>query len=246
MTDPYGRFATLTYTDAGQLASITDGLGLRSSFIYGSGDFAASMTTPYGTTRFAHETGGDTEVFRRIEATDPLGATERVEYHWVDAPALATAPAGEVPTGFAAHNVDLDRYNSYYWDKRAMATSAGDPSVATVTHWLMSNEIGYLPSFTVVNPSASVPHSVKRPLEHRVWYAYADQDAAGRNVGSFNQPTAVARVLDDGTSQIVSATYNAYRAGHQPQRPDGPSDDLHVRRERHRPSRSAANDERRQ
>lgn len=49
-----------------------------SSVAYGDGDFIQAMTTPYGTTTFRHE---PTFANRRIEATDPAGGTERVEYH---------------------------------------------------------------------------------------------------------------------------------------------------------------------
>ena len=91
VTDPYGRSATLTYNAAGQLASITDAINLTSSFIYGAGDFIVSMTTPYGTTRFAHETDAlHTNNFRFVQATDPLGGTERAEFHWSN-PAIGPA-----------------------------------------------------------------------------------------------------------------------------------------------------------
>ena len=35
ITDPFGRFATFTYNAAGQLESITDAIGLTSTFVYG-------------------------------------------------------------------------------------------------------------------------------------------------------------------------------------------------------------------
>ena len=72
VTDPFGRFATFTYTRFGQLASITDVLGMTSSFGYVSDDFISMLTTPYGTTTFRHVTIGNP---RLIEATDPLGGT---------------------------------------------------------------------------------------------------------------------------------------------------------------------------
>jgi YD repeat-containing protein len=79
ITDPFGRAAQFTYTAAGQLASITDVVGLTSSFVYGASDFIASMTTPYGTTTFRHDLGTDPANARFVEATDPLGETERLE-----------------------------------------------------------------------------------------------------------------------------------------------------------------------
>jgi RHS repeat-associated protein len=207
VTDPFGRFATLTYNPAGQLASITDVLGLTSSFLYGPADFLASMTTPYGTTLFAHETNGAT-TDRFIQATDPLGGTERVEFRWTTTAIPTTAPANQVPTGFAGYNTNLDRYNSVYWDKRAMALYPGDVSKATITHWLLYVYVAYTPFFYSHGFSTSVPNSIKRPLENRVWYAYPDQDASGIAVGTWIGPTRAARVLDDGASQISRATYN--------------------------------------
>src|SRR3954469_23173227 len=153
--------------------------------------------------------GSSSNSFRFIQATDPLGASERLEFHWSNAAIAATAPASEVPTGFTAFNNTLDHYNSLYWDKRAMQLGAGDVTKATVTHWLLYNFESYIPWYFSHGFSVSIPHSLKKPLEHRVWYAYPDQDVNGLSVGSFSQPTKTARVLDDGTSQISQATYNA-------------------------------------
>src|SRR5438067_2361632 len=86
ITEPYGRFARLTYNAAGELASITDAINLTSSFGYGANDFVHSLTTPYGTTLFTHETNdSQTNSVRFIQATDPLAGSERVEFHWLDA-----------------------------------------------------------------------------------------------------------------------------------------------------------------
>ena len=77
VTDPFGRFATLTYDVLGRLVTVTDAAGMSSSFTYGDGDFIAAMTTAYGTTMFRHEAWLQE---RQIEATDPAGGTERLEY----------------------------------------------------------------------------------------------------------------------------------------------------------------------
>src|SRR5436190_6144210 len=117
--------------------------------------------------------------------------------------------AFQVPAGFSPYNNNLDHYNSLYWDKRAMALYPGDVSKATITHWLLYLNQSYTPVLFAHAWSTSVPHSIKRPLENRIWYAYADQNTIGSYVGSWTHPTQVARVLDDGTSQIAQATYNA-------------------------------------
>ncbi len=209
VTDPYGRVATLTYNASGQLSAITDSLGLISSFIYGPDDFMMSLTTPYGTTRFSRELNPTNALWMpAIQATDPAGGTERVEYRVATSDLPASAPPEEVPTGFAEYNARLDTYNSLYWDKRTLAQGPPVASTAVVTRLLLTGERGDTPSRT-----SSVPHSIKRPLEHRVWYTYPGQEPHGPSwtdeVGMGIQPAQTARVLDDGTTQAVEATYNA-------------------------------------
>jgi RHS repeat-associated protein len=210
VTDPYGRSASLSYNSNGQLATITDALGLVSSFVYAAEDFVSSLTTPYGMTLFTHETDqAHTTSFRFVQATDPVGGTERVEFRWLTTDVASTEPSNQVPSGFSAYNHDLDHYNSFYWDKRAMAVGPGAASTATISHWLLWNYESFGLIYYLHGFSVSTPHSVKRPVENRVWYAYPDQTSAGASVGSGSQPTRTARVLDDGTSQIFQATYNS-------------------------------------
>src|SRR5262249_46904032 len=85
--DPYGRDATFAYTSVGgklRLQSIEDPFGIVSSFTYSDAGEIVAMTTPYGTTTFNLSppyisTGHN--LIRYVEATDPLGQTERVEYN---------------------------------------------------------------------------------------------------------------------------------------------------------------------
>jgi hypothetical protein len=76
--------------------------------------------------------------FRLIEATDALGGTEHLEYHFETPSLSATAPAAEVPAGFEEWNTNLDHWNAFYWDKRAWALGQGDLTKATITHWLVN------------------------------------------------------------------------------------------------------------
>ena len=54
-------------------------------------------------------------------------------------------------------------------------------------HWLIS------PIATIRWPitalSTGIPHSMKRPLENRVWYWYAGQSSTGGAVGTYSEPT---------------------------------------------------------
>jgi RHS repeat-associated protein len=203
-TDPYGRSAQMSYTPAGQLASITDTLGLTTTFSYGAGDFVVAMRTPYGVTTFRHESwnGDDRYTKRFIEATDPLGGTEHVEFRWYE-PSLASSES-PAPVGFSAWNANLGWYNTFYWDKLAWPLGANDITKATITRWVTKPEwVGGTPF------SVPVPHSMKKPLEQRVWYKYPGQTSiAPDSLGSFRKPSTVARVLDDGMSQIREYTYN--------------------------------------
>jgi YD repeat-containing protein len=135
VTDPFGRFASFEYNAQGQLTKITDVIGLTSQFAYGSGDFVTSMTTPYGTTRFA--TGAGTDLTRWVEVTDSMGAVERVEYRQ-GAPGIADSePAAKVPAGVITFNQYLQARNTFYWDKRASALDPlhHDYTKAVITHW---------------------------------------------------------------------------------------------------------------
>jgi len=195
VTDPFGRAAVLTYDGVGRLVSVTDVAGLSSSFTYDAGDFIAAMTTPYGTTTFRHEPLFGT---RRIEATDPAGGTERLEYHWSHSELATTS--SEVPTGFSAFNTEMHKYNVLYWDKLAMAAG---PTVgnAVITSLLLAAT-----DYGGHSWARNLPHSIKRPLESRVWYAYGN---TARSAGVYPWPTAIGRVLDGGASQVTTMTYNA-------------------------------------
>jgi YD repeat-containing protein len=78
-----------------------------------------------------------------------------------------------------------------------------------VYHWLHTGD---------ESTTSRVLESLKKPLENRIWYNYPDQAASitfpvtsGGVVtnGADNQPTAIGRVLDNGTTQLESLQYNA-------------------------------------
>lgn len=206
ITDPFGRQCSLAYNAAGDLESITDAMGLTSRFAYGDNDFVTTLTTPYGPTTFRSEQPALNSGYtmRFIEATDPIGGTEHLEFQYQTATLSPTASAGEVPSGFEPWNTNLDHFNTFAWNKRAWAEGPGDITKATVTHWLEAPEFNGWQIY-----SMPVPHSIKRPLESRVWYAYPGQTAASAHlVGWWKQPTATGRVLDGGVSQVWAASYN--------------------------------------
>jgi RHS repeat-associated protein len=199
VVDPFARQAVLEYNGAGQLWKITDSIGLTSEFTYGSGDFISKMTTPYGETSFAMGETGDT--YRWLEITDPQGAKERVEYKSVGT-LPASDPANTVPVGILTLNNYLNYRNTAYWDKKAMAEAAGDYTKARITHWLHSDDI---------NVASDIPESTKLPFENRVWNNYPGQTwPAGTGNSTSNKPSKVARVLDNGTTQLYQYEYNSF------------------------------------
>jgi RHS repeat-associated protein len=193
VTDPFGRFATFDYDAGGRLQRITDVVGLQSSFTYGTNDVVKTQVTPYGTTTF---TTGEMGIVRWAEMTDPLGGKERV---WYGFGLSNSDPPSVVPTGMSTLNVNIDHHNTLYWGKRAMAVAPGEASSATDIHWALVSSGAY--------QAAAVPLSVKRPLENRVWYNY--KGGGANTEGTVRKVTAVGRVLDDGTTQLMKSDYNS-------------------------------------
>ena len=97
MTDPFGRFATFGYNTANQLISITDVLGLVSTFTYDptTTDLVTTLTTPYGVTQFTNAQSGTT---RSMEILYPDGNRERAEFNQ----STTLGIAGFGPTGNGA------------------------------------------------------------------------------------------------------------------------------------------------
>jgi RHS repeat-associated protein len=207
VTDPFGRFATLTYDGSGRLSSITDVMGLVSSFQYGVGDFITSLTTPYGTTTFDWADSGRR---RWLEATDPLGGRERLEYvNWSpdamggSAEASAVMPygvaGGEFPLGAWGPNQAFNTRTTFFWSKLAMAQAPGKYAAAKLTHWL---------HLTGTTQTSGVISNQKEPLESmRTFYKYPDQ--GNMFTGSYAQPTGVGRVAENGTTQATTFEYNS-------------------------------------
>jgi YD repeat-containing protein len=200
VTDPFGRNAVLSYNALGQLASITDAVGLISSFSYGptpqmpsaAPDFVNALTTPYGTTTFVFGQSG-TQTW--IVVTDPSGQQERVEFMH-SAPGIAASDPNP-PAGFT--NSYLDRRNTFFWDKRAMALYPGDYTKASITHFLHTAQ-----SISIMS---SIVESTKNPLERRVWMSYGRTDNTIQE-GPSALPLTSVRVLDDGTTQQSTYQYN--------------------------------------
>jgi RHS repeat-associated protein len=232
VTDPFGRTASFEYDTQGRLTNLTDTIGLRSGVAYEAGDannFITSMTTPYGTTTFrksvqfpykSTQPQGRNNLARILSATDPLGQTEVLMFMDNDpedeliAPVDPKPPATNILVGgqtvsFRVGNENLHFRNTFYFSQKAWkeAQVAKDLyqmlQYAHNYHWLVKGS-----SYEVT----SILESEKRALEGRIWYNYAGQssDAEGMHwQGTNSRPSKVARVLDDGTTQLYQYEYNA-------------------------------------
>lgn len=81
-----------------------------------------------------------------------------------------------------------------------MAVGAGDLTQAHVYHWLHVKGNG--------NQAVAILESEKAPLESRVWYRYPNQAGAAWE-GDGRSPSIVARVLDDGSTQVDKSATTA-------------------------------------
>jgi YD repeat-containing protein len=206
ITDPFARSAVLTYDGSGRLSSITDVIGLTSRFTYDASSLLNSLTTPYGTTQFAYAGTGNS---RFVLVTDPLGYSER-EQALQPAPVPFSEPV--VPQGIIApFNEYLTYRDSFHWDKHAYALSGCTPSGcgsynnARITHFHHDANDQGIEWHSV--------ESVKNPLENRVWYNYPGQPISGLGAAAsptYDQPTGIGRVLDDGTTQLTQFSYNGF------------------------------------
>ena len=214
VVDPFGRTARFQPSAAvfAHLTNIVDSLGLSSSFAdvakTNVGWWISDLTTPYGTTHFVADFHQSSARFNYMEITNPDGSKERVEFNdgWGvgGASGIQTSdPLAIVPKGIPVRNLFMMARNSYYWDRKAYAES------------FSQNYQGYLHAkiyhFTHgadYVTSSPILESYKAPFENRVWFNYEGQ----RNptfIGTSDRPTKIARVLDDGTTQLYQFEYNS-------------------------------------
>jgi RHS repeat-associated protein len=195
VTDPFGRSAKFQYDSQGRLTSSTDALGIVSNYGYDSTNFLDKLTTPYGTTTFTT----DSDTFHHgVNATNPLGQTERVEVRYNSVSAISDTDTVPSATGIQSSASGLSGNNSYYWTRRQYST-APDYTKATIIHWMMGP-----------HGLTNVVDSQKTPLEGRVWYNYQGQSQADYIADEESASTTItARRLDGGATQASYATYTS-------------------------------------
>jgi RHS repeat-associated protein len=213
VTDPFGRYADFAYTSfpnsVYRLTGISDAIAMTSNFAYTSAtypDFITSMQTPYGTTTFTTKelNLGANGWNRWVEATDPLGGKERVEFRQ-DPPGFAiTKPCcstvwlqESAPPAMGMSNQYLHMRNTFYWTTKMYAGAILntpydadhflDYKKSKITHWLHGGG-------GVFGNASGVKESEKMPLENRVWYRYPGQPTY-YEVGTLARPTHVGQYL---------------------------------------------------
>ena len=207
LRDPFGRTAVIEYDAAGHLSALTDAMSMRTSFAWDTNTVITSMTTPYGTTTFAY--GQDSGVERWVNVTDPLNATERVEFLHQVPTVPYSLPASEIPPGvIGLFNEYMNYRNSFYWDKAAYAVAGPDSNKdynkAQLTHFLHTHNDYVL---------SSEIESYQKTTESRVWYNFPNQIRLDKLfsavIGTLNTPTVTTRLLADGSEAISRASFNA-------------------------------------
>jgi len=206
ITDPFGRSAVLAYDASSRLSSITDVLGLTSSFAYDANSLVNSLTTPYGTTSFSYTAPGTGGPPRFLQITDPLGFSEREE--WLEpAPVPGSDPANTVPQGMplTPYNAYLSYRDSFHWDKNAYVVAGCTPTGGC--NYSLARDRHFNHDRANISLKSTSIESVKYPLENRIWFNYPGQTTAYFS-GTYEKPTAIGRVLDDGTTQLSQRSYD--------------------------------------
>ena len=226
ITDPFGRSSQLTYDTSERLASITDPVGIVSSFTYGNAgepNFITRLTTPYGTSKFSDTLnpndpdGGYQPVHLSLTMTDPLNNVEYLDLYQNQA-VTGTGPEAVVPTGMTNDNTFLGWRSTYYWNAHEAANgnvttdANGNP---TAEKWPTADIYHWFHECCDINYVSNQLGSHKRPLEkYRQWYNVPQFNAAaapyGYWSGTLMKPTAIGRVLDDGSTQLATSTYNSF------------------------------------
>jgi RHS repeat-associated protein len=214
ISDPFSRSTQITYDTSQRLSSITDPVGITSSYTYSSTEptFITQLTTPYGTSNFTDAVNPNDTVetnTRSLVMKDPLGYSDFLYFYQNPFVSSCLDGGNTIPLGLPTNDNSVLCYrDTFYWDKHAFAlgvtvNGSGTPisedfSKARITHWLHD-------SFTGPAVGGEIG-SVKPPLELRTWLSYANQNSD--ESGTLDLPIYAGVVLDDGTTQAVTTTYN--------------------------------------
>lgn len=189
--DPYGRTVEFTYdgtlAQPDKIKSITDAVGMVSSFSYAPNGFMELMTTPYGKTHFRRYNQAGS--FEYVDPNDPQDPEEITADDFMKG-LMITYPNGStsVVESWIGHHPA-----SYHWNRLAMSRHPldviqGDRSKyehAEIYFWNTNSE---------TNEVSSSVHSFKQSLAGETTYNYpgATSHEGHDFSGSSNLPLSVA------------------------------------------------------
>jgi RHS repeat-associated protein len=223
ITDPFGRYTSLTYDASQRLATITDTVGITSSFTYDGSGLITQLTTPYGTNGYSFgESGaylGAPDYKRWLQVTDALGASDWTEYNNANQTGVPEVePAGEVPTGMYSYNGTWYwQTNTFYFDRHVNTTHGhADYTKALLMRWTTNWR----------NHAWAEPilRNLKPALERKIWFNYKGQNYTSYSTlhtTGYSQPTVIGRVQPDGTTKLEKADYYVSDAWLNNNVPDG-------------------------
>lgn len=223
ITDPFGRYTSLTYDGSQRLATITDTVGITSSFTYDGSGLITQLTTPYGTNGYSFgESGaylGAPDYKRWLQVTDALGASDWTEYNNANQTGVPEVePAGEVPTGMYSYNGTWYwQTNTFYFDRHVNGTHGhADYTKALLMRWTTNWR----------NHAWAEPilRNLKPALERKIWFNYKGQTYGSYSTlhtTGYSAPTVIGRVQPDGTTKLEKADYYVSDAWLNNNVPDG-------------------------
>jgi RHS repeat-associated protein len=241
VTGPNSRSVSFAYGTVGGatvLSSITDAVGLVSSFDYDATTWwITKITTPYGDTTFTHfsaDTCGDelacAGVDRAVTVTEPDGSKQLYLYY----DNLDDSFTGIIPSAFVSGQIpqyltgdpsiqtlDTTRNmnNSHHWNRQQAAAlstltlgslTAADYRISHTRHWLLAQD-----SHAEIGPvSWELPPSMDGTNEVQpVFYDYPGKDVGTwgpQYVGTSPMPAVVAQRMPDGTTHYHYYERNTY------------------------------------
>ncbi len=238
MIDPAGNAVTVGYDEGARISTLTDALGLVTTFAYGQPGEAlkiTKVTDPFGRfatfeysggmlTRITDEIGIQSQ-FTYVSGTDsidslttPYGTTnftrgENGTNHWIE---MTDPRGGKERVEYRDNAPGIGSSDPVAPNINGISNSGLD--FANTFYWdkkAMAEAPGDYTKAKITHwlyagdgSLSGIPSSEKSPLENRVWYTYTGQPDA-THVGPTANPSQVARALGDGSTQLSQFEYNA-------------------------------------
>lgn len=234
--DPFNRTNRFYYNSNRKLTNIVNVAGLSCQYAYDTNGWVTNMVTPQSLNpfsfRYVAADGStmiaDNTVNRAVEITDPENQKQLYVYRQLssqlnatDASLILPTSYGQVPTNanntYNFDNLTIRYRNTFYWNStRYAALSASfrnsfdfsqmttnDFLLARVRHWLQRHD-GKVSSILSSQRNGS-PDGVQEG--QITWLDYKDKAHCAYE-GTSASPSAIAKVMPDGTSRIVEYAYN--------------------------------------